>query len=114
MRWPPPEPTEDELRARIADRITRRARQDILHAMRDAGDKYVIETTYIDGEGNRTRRVISPIRFQSSKRFLAMCLCRLQPQWFMFARCTGVELKLAADYVMPVPIIELAATKRVH
>ena len=79
----------------------------IISVMPDRGDNWVIEMTYTDSKGKRTRRVVSPIRVDTGKRFLAICLCRAQPQSFVFARCTDVRRVPAADYVMPTPIIEL-------
>lgn len=92
---------------RKRDRQRIDARNDIHFAMRYP-DELVIEMTYTDAAGIRTRRVVSPIRNGTGKKFLAMCLCRARPQWFMFSQCSDVELKLASDYVMPVPIIELS------
>jgi predicted DNA-binding transcriptional regulator YafY len=70
-------------------------------AMQDA-DKYVIEMDYDDAKGNRTHRVVSPIRFMGSYRFLALCLCREQPRQFQLSRCKNIRLVKASDVLMPV------------
>ncbi len=69
-------------------------------------NELVVEMTYTDSNGIWTRRVVRPIR-NGGKKFLALCLCRERPQWFLFCNCEAVHLKLASDYVMPVPIIDL-------
>lgn len=88
----------------VAARI--QARKDLRRAMRDP-ELWAIEMAYTDAAGNRTRRVVSPIRWVSGYKFLALCLCREQPQTFCFPRCEDVERKPEADYLMPVPIVEL-------
>ncbi|MFK8114861.1 MAG: WYL domain-containing protein [Rubripirellula sp.] len=67
-------------------------------------DKYVIEMDYDDAKGNRTRRVVSPIRFMGSYRFLGFCLCREQPRQFQLSRCKNIRLIPAPDALMPMPI----------
>lgn len=64
-------------------------------------DDWVIEFTYQDSKGNRSKRVVSPIRFVGPDRFLALCLSREQPRQFRMDRCDNVTLKPAWDYVMP-------------
>lgn len=93
------------LERRNLERGNRNARVDILFAMRHPDD-LVIEMTYTDASGVRTRRVVSPIR-NAGKKFLALCLCRQRPQWFMFVQCTDVLLRLASDYLMPIEILTL-------
>lgn len=77
--------------------------QILRRAMLDS-DNYVIEMDYDDAKGNRTRRVVSPIRFMGSYRFLGFCLCREQPRQFQLSRCRNIRLIPAADVLMPVPI----------
>ncbi|MDF1840324.1 MAG: hypothetical protein ACPGLY_20085 [Rubripirellula sp.] len=72
-------------------------------AMRDA-DNYVIEMDYHDSKGNQTHRVVSPIRFMGSYRFLGLCLCREQPRQFQLSRCKNIRLVSASEMLMPVPI----------
>lgn len=72
-------------------------------AMQDS-DRYVIEMTYSDASGNKTQRVVSPIRFIGSNRFLALCLCREEPRQFYLSRCENVRLISATDVFMPMPI----------
>ena len=67
-------------------------------------EELVIEFTYCDSKGNTTRRVVSPIRFTGSDRFLALCLSREEPRQFKLKRCENVQLKPAWDYVMPLPL----------
>ncbi|QDV22848.1 hypothetical protein [Aureliella helgolandensis] len=68
-------------------------------------DDLVVSLEYTDSKGNKTVRVVSPIRFTKSGAFLGLCLCRCEPRQFQFDRCTKLELKKAADYVMPVPMV---------
>ena len=82
--------------------------QILRRAMRDA-DRYVIEMDYADAKGNRTHRVVSPIRFMGSYRFLGLCLCREQPRQFQLSRCKNIRLVSAADVLMPVPMEGAAA-----
>ena len=78
-------------------------------AMQDA-DNYVIELTYSDAKGNRTRRVVSPIRFVGNYRFLGLCLCREAPRQFQLSRCEDIRLIPAADVMMPMPIVSNEAS----
>ena len=75
--------------------------------MRDY-DTYVIEMDYCDSRGHRTRRVVSPIRWLSNSRFLALCLCSEEPRQFCTMRCSNIRLRGAHEYLMPVPVEELA------
>lgn len=76
--------------------ILRRAMQD--------SDKFVIEMDYADAKGNRTHRVVSPIRFMGSYRFLGLCLCREQPRQFQLSRCKNIRLVPAETVLMPIPL----------
>lgn len=67
-------------------------------------DDLVVEFRYRDAKGNATRRVVSPIRFLGSNRFLGLCLSRQEPRQFYLERCDELQLKPAWDYVMPVAI----------
>lgn len=67
-------------------------------------DDLVIEFDYCDAKGASTHRVVSPIRFLGSDRFLALCLSREEPRQFYLARCQNVRLARAADFLMPVPL----------
>ncbi len=64
-------------------------------------DDWVIEFTYQDSKGIKSKRVVSPIRFVGGDRFLALCLSREEPRQFRLDRCNNVTLKPAWDYVMP-------------
>ena len=73
----------------------------ISKAMQDP-DNLVIELQYTDRKKQQTRRVVSPIRFVSADRFMALCLCREEPRVFSIRDCRNVALKPAWDYLMPV------------
>ena len=64
----------------------------------------VVEFTYCDAQGNRSRRVVSPIRFLPNGRFLGLCLSREEPRQFYLTRCEQLDVKPAADYLMPVAL----------
>jgi predicted DNA-binding transcriptional regulator YafY len=65
-------------------------------------EKWVISLEYVDSKGVVTKRLVSPIRFLSSRRFLALCLCREEPRQFYLERCQNVELTPADQVMMPV------------
>ncbi len=83
-------------------------RQTIQKSMQQYDD-YVIEFEYKDSKGQRTRRIVSPIRFIGGNRFLALCLSREEPRQFNMERCGNVQLKPAWDYVMPVAMSAIAS-----
>ena len=72
-------------------------------------DDWVVEFCYCDSKGNDSIRVASPYSFLGSDRFLALCLSREEPRQFHLSRCSDMVIRPAHDYVMPVPIRELAA-----
>jgi predicted DNA-binding transcriptional regulator YafY len=72
-------------------------------------DDWVVEFCYRDSKENESIRVVSPIRFLGSDRFLALCLSREGPRQFYLSRCTDMAIRPAHDYVMPVPIRQLVA-----
>ena len=78
-------------------------------AMQDS-DNYVIEMDYADADGNRTHRVVSPIRFVGGQRFLGLCLCREEPRQFQLSRCENIRLLPAAEVLMPVPMQTVGET----
>lgn len=78
-------------------------RNKIFRAMQDY-DNWVVEFEYCDSRGNVSRRIVSPIRYLSSNRFLGLCLSREEPRQFCLSRCRKLELRRACDYVMPVPL----------
>lgn len=67
-------------------------------------DDLVVQLEYVDTKGQKTRRIVSPIRYLPGGRFLGLCLCRCEPRQFQLERCGNLEMKKAADYVMPVPM----------
>ncbi len=76
----------------------------LLQAAMQRQDDLVVQLVYVDSKGHKTTRIVSPIRFLASDRFLGLCLCRCEPRQFHLARCSEVELKRASDFVMPVPM----------
>ena len=76
-------------------------------AMLDS-ETFVIEMEYVDSKGNRTRRIVSPIRFVGNYRFLGLCLCREEPRQFQLSRCENVRLIPAAEVMMPMPMLQLS------
>lgn len=67
-------------------------------------DDWVVEFEYCDSKGQRSRRVVSPIRFLGGDRFLGLCLSREEPRQFRIERCTNLRLMPAWDYLMPLAI----------
>ena len=80
------------------------ATQKLLRLAMQNPDDLVLSLEYTDSKGQRTERIVSPIRFLSQDRFLGLCLCRCEPRQFHLDRCSRLALKRAADYVMPVPM----------
>ncbi len=78
--------------------------QRILSAAMQQPDDLVVKLQYIDSNGAQTTRIVSPIRYLGTGRFLGLCLSRCEPRQFYIERCSQVELKAACDYVMPVAI----------
>lgn len=76
----------------------------MIHRAMYQPDDLVIEFDYTDARGAATHRVVSPIRFLASNRFLALCLSREEPRQFYLERCRNVRLAPAADVLMPVPM----------
>jgi predicted DNA-binding transcriptional regulator YafY len=67
-------------------------------------ETFVVEMVYSDSKGNRTRRIVSPIRFVGKDRFLGLCLCREEPRQFYLSRCEEIRLIPAAEVIMPMPM----------
>lgn len=80
-------------------------RRDLSLAMQ-APDDLVVKLEYVDAKGNKSIRVVSPIRYLPSGRFLGLCLCRCEPRQFHLDRCSNIELRPAAEYVMPVEMAQ--------
>ena len=78
-------------------------RQQIRRAMSDP-DSLVLTFEYTDRRGQQTRRVVSPVRFVTSGRFLALCLSREEPRMFQMERMKNVRLARAHEFLMPVPM----------
>lgn len=71
-------------------------------------DDYVIELSYRNAKGETTRRTVSPIRYLKGGRLLALCLCREEPRQFYLKQCSDIEIKSAADVLMPMPMGAIA------
>lgn len=85
----------------------------ISQAMQDP-DNLVIELQYKDRKNCETRRIVSPIRFLSPDRFIALCLCREEPRVFSINECRNVSLKPAWDYLMPVEMVVISPVAGTH
>ena len=83
-------------------------RQQIQRAMQDP-DGLVIVFDYTDKQGNQTKRVVSPIRFAGTGRFLALCLSREEPRMFQLQQMRNAQLAMAHEFLMPVPIEAIAS-----
>ena len=70
-------------------------------------DDLVIVLEYLGKNGSITRRVVSPIRFIGTDRFLALCLSREEPRQFYLNNCRNVRVDLAANYTMPVELLSI-------
>jgi predicted DNA-binding transcriptional regulator YafY len=90
----------------LQSKILRRRGRLIAQAMRDP-DNQVIDMVYVDSKGNRTERIVSPIRWEGGgSMFMALCLGREEPRLFKTMNCSGVLLKPAHEVQMPEPIEE--------
>jgi predicted DNA-binding transcriptional regulator YafY len=77
----------------------------LISAAMQQSDDLVVTLDYLDSKGQITRRVVSPIRFMASDRFLALCLCRGEPRQFQIDRCSNLRLARAADFIIPVEMV---------
>ena len=71
-------------------------------------DDFVVEFSYCDSKGKKTRRVVSPIRLLGNDRFLGLCLSREEPRQFYLKRCDAMQMQPACNYVMPLEAVEIA------
>jgi predicted DNA-binding transcriptional regulator YafY len=76
----------------------------LLDVTMQQSDELVLSLEYVDSRGEKTRRIVSPIRYLSKDRFLGLCLCRCEPRQFHLDRCSNVQIKQAAEYLMPVAL----------
>ena len=72
-------------------------------------DDLVLVFDYVDSKGLKSRRIVSPVRFLGSDRFLGLCLSREEPRQFQLSRCSQVRIDQANNYVMPV-VMEVVET----
>ena len=73
-----------------------------------APETFAIRMVYVDGKGNKTRRVVSPTQLdQGTGKFVALCLCRQEPRSFKLDNVEGMELIPASEVFAPVEIEEL-------
>ncbi|MEM1228356.1 MAG: hypothetical protein AAGJ40_21915 [Planctomycetota bacterium] len=84
------------------------AERRILQAAMADPDAFVLELAYEDSTGQRTKRVVSPIRFVTRDRFLGLCLCRQQPRQFRLTGCSEFRLIPSAQVVMPIAMLALS------
>jgi len=75
-------------------------------------DHLVLQFDYTDSQGAETRRTVSPIRFLTQDRFLALCLCREEPRQFYVSRCCNARLESASNVLMPVPMLTPPASNQ--
>lgn len=73
-------------------------------AMR-APDEWALKIRYEDSSGEITDRFISPIRWDHSGGFLALCLCREEPRRFLLSGIHAWRLVKASELLMPVAIV---------
>ena len=74
-----------------------------------APETFAIRMVYVDGKGNKTRRVVSPTQLdQGTGKFVALCLCRQEPRSFKLDNVEGMELIPASEVFAPVEIEELS------
>lgn len=86
--------------------------QQVLSQAMHNPDELVLSMEYVDSKGAKTRRIVSPIRFLASGRFLGLCLTRCEPRQFYMSRCSELKLCRAADFLMPVPMPEVTSCLR--
>jgi predicted DNA-binding transcriptional regulator YafY len=88
-------PTSQAVTSRISALIARVMQQ---------SDDLVVVLDYSGKDGSKTRRVVSPIRFVGSDRFLGLCLSKEAPRQFYLSHCRNVRVDLAMNYTMPVEL----------
>lgn len=73
-----------------------------------APESFAIRMVYVDGKGNRTRRVVSPTQLdQGTGKFVALCLCRQEPRSFKLDNVEAMEIIPASEVFAPVEIEDL-------
>ncbi len=82
--------------------------REILRRAMAQSDELVVVFDYLDAQGKRSRRVVSPIRFVGSDRFLGLCLSREEPRQFSLKNCSQGKIALATDFMMPIPMMTYA------
>jgi predicted DNA-binding transcriptional regulator YafY len=90
------------------DRKAAKRLEDLVARVMQQTDDLVIVFEYLGKDGSVTRRVVSPIRFVGTDRFLALCLSREEPRQFVLGQCRNVRVDLAARYTMPVALQSLS------
>jgi predicted DNA-binding transcriptional regulator YafY len=79
--------------------------KDILSRAMSNPDKHTVELIYRDQWGDKTKRVVSPIRWMDNgNAFLALCLGREEPRRFELRRCSEVKLIDSDTVLMPMPV----------
>lgn len=80
-------------------------RMGILTKAMAAPETFAIRMVYVDGKGNRTRRVVSPTQLdQGAGKFVALCLCRQEPRSFKLDNVETMEIIPASEVLAPVEI----------
>ncbi len=88
-----------------ADRDATKRVAALISRVMQQSDDLVIVLEYSGKDGTTTRRVVSPIRFVGSDRFLGLCLSREEPRQFYLDQCRNVRVDLAMNYTMPVELM---------
>jgi predicted DNA-binding transcriptional regulator YafY len=92
--------------------VNRSQFRSVIQRVIEQSDDLVLVLEYRSKNGERTRRVVSPIRLEGDSRFLALCLSRQEPRQFYIDQCQSIRVDLAMRYVMPVELEVLAAGVR--
>lgn len=66
-----------------------------------APDDFVLQIVYLDGSGNVTERVVSPIRYLTPTRLSVYCLGREAVRTLALCRIMRVRIGPAADVLAP-------------
>lgn len=83
-----------------------RIKSAVATAMRES-DTLALQIVYLDRDGCRTRRYVSPIRFVGPEKFLALCLSRESPRIFELEYCSQVQFVPTVSLQMPTKIEQL-------
>lgn len=79
----------------------------LLDVAMGAPEQYVCEIVYLDGSGNVTERVVSPIRYLTSRAVSVYCLGREEPRTLLLSRIMRTKIGLASEVLSPEAIKNL-------